>query len=89
MLQSLQKMFAVRGRVAELDGSPADETLFREAYQRLAQVGLPLRPYEQALGDFGRLRGAYLPGLVAATTLLLVPLEFRHQTAMLDITRSG
>jgi Ion channel len=89
MLQSLQKMFAVRGRVAELDGSPADETLFREAYQRLAQLGLPLRPYEQAWGDFGRLRGAYLPGLVAATTLLLVPLEFRHQTARLDITRSG
>ena len=57
--------------------------------RRLARLGAPLHPYEQAWGDFGRLRAAYLPGLVAATELLLVPLEFRHQTARLDITRSG
>jgi hypothetical protein len=89
MLQNLRGLPAVQLRAAELDGPPAEEATFREAYQRLAGLGLPLRPYEQAWGDFGRLRAAYLPGLVAATELLLVPLEFRHQTARLDITRSG
>ena len=89
MLQGLLGMPAVRLRVAELDAPAPDEAKFREAYQRLAQLGAPLHPYEQAWGDFGRLRAAYVPGLVAATELLLVPLEFRHQTARLDITRSG
>jgi Ion channel len=89
LLQSLQEMAAARARVAGPDGPPADETQFREAYRRLATLGLPLRPYEQARDEFGRLRAAYLPGLVAATELLEVPLEFRHQTARLDITRSG
>ena len=89
MLQNLLGMPSVQNKVAALDGPPADETTFREAYQRLATLGAQLHPYEQAWGDFGRLRAAYLPGLVAATELLLVPLEFRHHTARLDITRSG
>jgi hypothetical protein len=88
MLQGLRGMPAVERR-AELEGPPVDEAPFREAYQRLGALGISLHPYEQAWGDFVRLRGAYLPGLVAATKLLLVPLEFRHQTARLDITRSG
>ena len=89
MLQDLRGMPAVELQAAELDGPPADEASFRDAYQRLARLGIPLRPYEQASGDFGRLRAAYLAGLVAATRLLLVPLEFRHHTARLDISRSG
>jgi hypothetical protein len=36
-----------------------------------------------------RLGADYYPALVAATRLLLVPLEFGHQTARVDITRSG
>jgi hypothetical protein len=89
MLHGLRGMPSVERRVAELDGPPADEATFRDAYQRLAGHGVPLHPYEQAWDDFGRLRAAYLPGLVAATELLQVPLEFRHHTARLDITRSG
>jgi Ion channel len=89
MLQSLQGALAARRGVAGPDGPPADEAQFRDAYRRLAELGLPLRPYERAWGDFGRLRAAYVPGLVAAAELLEVPLEFRHQTARLDITRSG
>jgi Ion channel len=89
MLQGLQGMPAVRLRAARQDGPPAEEASFREAYQRLARRGVPLHPYEQAWADFGRLRAAYLPGLVAATELLLVPMGFRHHTARLDITRSG
>jgi Ion channel len=89
MLQGLRGLPAVELKAAELESPPVDEAPFREAYQRLTALGIPLHPYEQAWADFGRLRGAYLPGLVAATKLLLVPLEFRHQTARLDITRSG
>ena len=47
-----------------------------------------LHPFEQAWSDLRRLRAAYRPELVAATELLLVPLEFRHQTARLDGSRS-
>jgi Ion channel len=89
MLEGLRGMPAVERGTAGLAGPPTEEAPFREAYQRLAGLGLPLHPYEEAWGDFGRLRGAYLPGLVAATELLLVPLEFRHHTARLDITRLG
>jgi hypothetical protein len=74
---------------AELEASSAGEERFRAGYQRLAALGVPLHPEEQAWSDLRRLRAGYLPPLVAATNLLLVPLEFRHQTARLDITRSG
>jgi hypothetical protein len=50
-------------------------------------LGVTLPPYEQAWADYRRLRADYLPELVAATELLLVPMEFRHHTARLDITR--
>jgi Ion channel len=73
----------------EPDDSATEEAPFREAYERLRELEVPLHPYEQALAEFRRLRGAYLPGLLTATRLLLVPLEFRHQTARLDVTRSG
>jgi Ion channel len=89
MLQGFDGLPIVRANSAELDGGRGDEAQFRDAYQRLARLGVPLLPYEQALGDFRRLRAAYLPALVAATQLLLVPLEFRHHTARLDIARSG
>lgn len=49
---------------------------------------MTLPAYEQAWADYRRLRADYLPELVAATELLLVPLEFRHHTARLDSTRS-
>ena len=70
-------------------GSFGDEGRFRAGYQRLAALGLPLFPYEQAWGDLRRLRAGFVPQLVGATRLLLVPLEFRHHSARLDITRSG
>jgi Ion channel len=89
MLQGLRRMRAVDRRAAELDAPPADEAQFRDAYQRLAGLGAPMRPYEEAWEEFRRLRAAYVPGLVAATELLLVPLEFRHHTARLNISRSG
>ena len=74
---------------AEVADSFGDEQRFRAGYQRLAALGLPLHPHEQAWSDLRRLRAGYLPQLVAATRLLQVPLEFRHHTARLDITRSG
>ena len=88
-LQSLRGMPTALLRPAEADGTATEEAPFREAYERLRGLGVPLHPYEQAWAEFRRLREAYLPGLLTATRLLLVPLEFRHQTARLDITRSG
>ena len=63
---------------------------FREAYQtpgRARGAAAPLR------AGLGRLRAGCAPptcpGWSRPPTLLQVPLEFRHQTARLDITRSG
>jgi hypothetical protein len=89
LVRNLRGLPAVGLEDAEQVASIADEERFRAGYQRLAALGVSLLPYEQARSDLQRLRAGYLPQLVAATRLLLVPLEFRHHTARLDITRSG
>jgi Ion channel len=88
LLHGFQGLPVARGRAAELAERPGDEARFRAIYQRLERLALPLHPFEQAWSDLRRLRAAYRPELVAATELLLVPLEFRHQTARLDGSRS-
>jgi hypothetical protein len=88
-LQSLRGMPTALLRPDEPDDTATEEAPFREAYERLGELGVPLHPYEQAWAEFRRLREAYVPGLLTATRLLLVPLEFRHHTARLDVTRSG
>jgi Ion channel len=68
-------------------GVPGDaEAWFRDAYQRLDRLGHPMRPYEQAWDQYRRRRAAFYPELVAATEQLLVPMEFRHQTARSDLS---
>jgi Ion channel len=89
MLQSLRGMPTALLRPVEPEDTATEETPFREAYERLRGLGVPLHPYERAWSEFRRLREVYVPGLLTATRLLLVPLEFRHQTARLDISRSG
>jgi hypothetical protein len=89
LARNLRGLPAVGLEDAERATSTADEGRFRAGYQRLAALGVRLRPYEQAWNDLQHLRAGYLPQLVAATRLLLVPLEFRHHTARLDITRSA
>ena len=89
LLQTFRGRPAVGLRDVRLAASAGDEERFRDSYRRLGRLGLPLHPYEQAWADVQRLRAGYHPELVAATQLLLVPLEFRHQTARVDITRSG
>jgi hypothetical protein len=89
LVRNLPGLPAVGLEGADQAGSITDEERFRPGYQRLAALGVPLHPYEQARSDLQRLRAGYLPQLVAATRLLLVSLEFRHHTARLDITRSG
>jgi Ion channel len=88
-LQGLRGMPTTLRHAPELDAEATEEAPFREAYERLRGLEVPLRPYGQAWAEFRRLREAYVPGLLTATRLLLVPLEFRHQTARLDVTRSG
>jgi hypothetical protein len=84
LLQGFRGLPAVDQRAAELADRPGDEARFRDTYRRLERLGLPLHPFEQAWSDLRRLRAAYRPQLIAATELLLVPLEFRHHTARLD-----
>ena len=88
MLQGFRELPAVGLRATELAERAGDEARFRATYQRLERLGLPLHPFGQAWGDLRRLRAGYLPELVAATELLLVPLEFRHNTARLDAASS-
>jgi hypothetical protein len=89
LVQNLRGLPAIGVEDAEPEASSADEERFRTGYQRLAALGVPLHPYEQAWNDLRRLRAGFMPPLVAATKLLLVPREFRHHTATLDITRSA
>jgi hypothetical protein len=88
MLQNFRALPAIGMRAAELAGPSADEAPFRTVYQHLASLGVSLRPHEEAWPDYRRLRAAYLPELFATTELLLVPMEFRHHTSRLGITRS-
>jgi Ion channel len=85
LLRGFQGLPPVGSRAAALADAP--EARFRAHYRRLGELGLPLRPYWQAWEDLRRLRTAYLPELVAATELLLVPLEFRHHTVTIDVAR--
>jgi Ion channel len=86
LLQTFRGLPAIRLREAEVQDVPGEEARFRANYQRLERLGLPLNPVDQAWRDLGRLRASYFPALVAATELLMVPMEFRHHTAKLDIT---
>ena len=88
MLHNFRRLPAIGTRAAE-GVRPADEASFQAVYQRLDRLGAPLQPFEQAWDDYRRLRASFLPELVAATELLLVPMEFRHHTSRLDITRSS
>ena len=88
MLHNFRRLPAIGARAAE-GVPPADEASFQAVYQRLDRLGAPLQPFEQAWDDYRRLRASFLPELVAATELLLVPMEFRHHTSRLDITRSS
>jgi hypothetical protein len=87
LLRGFEALPAMPRRTAGA-GDPlgGDEARFRAGYRRLGELGLPLRPYPEAWEDLRRLRAAYLPELVAATELLLVPLEFRHHQVGLDTT---
>jgi Ion channel len=87
LLQGLQRLPAVELQAGDRGAGPGgDETRFRAVYERLAGLGQPAAPYAEAWETYRRLRTAYVPELVAATELLLVPMEFRHQTSRLDLT---
>ena len=84
----VQHFSLIRGAGAQAGhGDPGDgEAPFRAAYERLARLGHPIRPYEQAWEQYRRRRTVFYPELVAATEALLVPMEFRHQTARYDLS---
>ena len=87
LLQNFRRLPAV-GLGAGAARAGADEARFRAVYERLARLGYPMRPFEQAWDQYRRRRATFYPELVAATEQLLVPMEFRHQTARYDLSGS-
>jgi hypothetical protein len=85
LLQNFRRLPAV-GLGAGAARADADEARFRAVYERLARLGYPMRPFEQAWDSYRRLRAAFYPELAAATEFLVVPMEFRHQTSRLDLS---
>jgi hypothetical protein len=85
LIQHFRQLPAV-GQGAGADRPGIDEAQFRAVYQRLARLGHPMRPFEQAWDQYRRRRAAFYPELIAATEQLLVPMEFRHQTSRLDLS---
>jgi hypothetical protein len=85
LIQHFRQLPAVGQRAGGGDAG-TDEVRFRDAYQRLERLGGPMRPYEQAWDQYRRRHAVFYPELVAATGQLLVPMEFRHQTARYDLS---
>lgn len=50
---------------------------FRRVYDAVVELGLPVRPFEEALEREHVLRMDYIPALVGVNRALLAPLEFR------------
>jgi hypothetical protein len=56
----------------------ADEADFRRSYERLGDLGLPRRPYDDAWGTVQQLREAYIPQLDSLSEAVLSPSRFRN-----------
>jgi hypothetical protein len=79
LLHGMERLPSIGERLVEWDDQQlGNEPAFRAVYERLAERGLALRPFERAWSDLLRLRRAYVPHLLAATELLLIPPEFRN-----------
>jgi hypothetical protein len=59
---------------------------FREVYDTLVDLGLPVRPFEESLERERALRADYLPVLYGLSKALLVPLEFRPNVRPIPVS---
>ena len=78
---TLTKLFPPPNLTLDLDSVGVVEVL-----AALTGLGQPVRPDTDAWDTYRRLCAACLPELLSATELLVVPLEFRHQTSRPDLT---
>lgn len=62
------------------------ERQFREVYDTLADYGLPLRPYAEALAREHALRADYVPVLYGLSQALLAPIEFRPNVRVIPVS---
>jgi hypothetical protein len=63
--------------------APNVMALFETAYERLGELGLELRPHDEARAALRELRQAYLPQIDALTRHLMVPQYFRTEVGPL------
>lgn len=59
---------------------------FREVHDTLVELGLPVRPFEEALARQEALRADYLPVLFGLGEVLLVPIEFRANVRRIPVS---
>ena len=59
---------------------------FQTVYDTLVEVGLPVRPFEEALERERALRADYIPVLFGLSKALLVPLEFRPNVRPIPVS---
>lgn len=62
------------------------EARFREVYDTLAEYGLPLRPFAEALRREQALRADYVPVVYGLSQALLAPLEFRPNVRPIPVS---
>ena len=85
MVRNFRRLPAV-GLGAVGVGPGADKGGVRKVSKSMGRIGNHNQHREKAGDSYRRLREAFYPELAAATRLLLVPMEFRHQTSRLDLS---
>jgi len=62
------------------------ERQFREVYDALVDLGLPVRPFEEALAREAALRADYVPVLYGLSKALMAPVEFRTNVRPIPVS---
>ena len=59
---------------------------FQRVYDATIELGLPVRPFEEAYAREQVLRRDYVPGLLGMNDVLLAPFEFQTHTRPIPIS---
>lgn len=62
------------------------ESQFREVYDTLVELGLPVRPFDEALAREHALRADYVPVLYGLSAALMTPIEFRSNARPIPVS---
>jgi len=90
--RAIMLLDTVRGhehvRLPEAPAVPTEalERQFRTVYDTLAELGLPVRPFPEALDRERALRADYFPVLWGLSEVLLTPIEFRPNVRPIPVS---